>query len=326
MPQKEAKVYIIIVNYNGWQDTIECLESIFNQAYQHYQIVVVDNSPTEYSIEQIKSWLIGENKYKLECNLPNLVYPLSPKPIPFQFLEENEIFDANLLYEQIILIRTKANNGFAHANNVALKLLLSVKSNFYVWLLNNDTVVHPLALRELVAAFDSQKKTGITGSQLREYKDPQKVQLLASRYNEWLGKLKLYKDTRESHYPAGASMMISDTFLKKVGLMEERYFLYFEELDWVKRGKKKGLCVSIRKASKVYHKGSATIGSNSKLADFYWVRSRILFTLKFKPLALLLLYPAFILFAINRIRRKQFDRIPMLFKILLHPKKMHPRE
>jgi glycosyltransferase involved in cell wall biosynthesis len=78
------KVYILILNWNGWKDTIECLESIFRNSYPNYQVVVIDNGSTNGSIEKIKAWAGGEQEVEVDPNNPlyNLSHPPVQKPIP----------------------------------------------------------------------------------------------------------------------------------------------------------------------------------------------------------------------------------------------------
>ncbi|HIP33256.1 MAG TPA: hypothetical protein EYG89_00650 [Bacteroidia bacterium] len=117
-------------------------------------------------------------------------------------------------------------------------------------------------------------------------------------------------------------MLVSKGFIKEVGLMCEDYFLYFEELDWAIRGKKKGYQLGYCWESKVYHKEGGSIGSSSKgeekseIADYYGLRNRIVFTKKFYPKYLLSVYLGFIMVIWNRIRRGHFKRILKILKLI----------
>jgi len=107
--------------------------------------------------------------------------------------------------------------------------------------------------------------------------------------------------------------------------MDEGYFFYFDEIDWALRGKKNGGWeLGYAYKSKVYHKEGASAGGNnlkknskSKFSDFYAIRNRIRFTKKFYPYCLPIVYLSLFIVALNRIKRKQFDRVFMIFKILL---------
>jgi GT2 family glycosyltransferase len=117
----------------------------------------------------------------------------------------------------------------------------------YVWLLNNDTVIKADALTELVRSMRENPCAGMCGSTLPFYQDPDTIWAFAgATYNKWLCKteciglraplsLAISKTQVEymMDYVAGASMLVSRVFLRTVGVMNERYFLYFEELDWL---------------------------------------------------------------------------------------------
>jgi len=169
------------------------------------------------------------------------------------------------------------------------------------------------------------------------YYRPDVLQGVGGLYNPWFGLVREIGagepdrgqwDSISFHldYVIGASMFVTRGFMDEVGLMEEDYFLYYEELDWNLRGKEKDWRIGYCSAARVYHKMGASINGpekkgNSELADFYSVRNRILVTRRFFPYALSTLYPSFLKFILNRIRLKQFGRIGMLFRIMLHPRK-----
>lgn len=323
-----SKSFIVLVNYKSWKDTIECLESIYKLSYKNIQILIIDNSPSNESIENITKWANGSIE-TIYTSFKELVYPLEQKPLEYKFLKEKDLLK-KVYSEKLLIIKALHNSGFSAANNIGLKYINKVANKEdSVWLLNNDTVVSKNALTNLIQRFDEIQNCGILGSKLIEYNSPDTIQAIGGNYNSWLGKITMVGQnlpiTEECNnvkfdYPIGASMFIKVNYLKQVGLMEEKYFLYFEEYDWVLRGKKKGYQASIAFDSVVYHKGGGSSGgTSSQLADFYGIRSKILFTKKFFPLKLPLLYISFTFFIINRIKRKQYNRITQLFKIVKNP-------
>ena len=146
------KVAIIILNWNGWEDTIECLESVFRISYPNHKVIVVDNGSTDSSMEKIKNWADG----KLEVLTPgpahhlyHLSHPPVKKPIPYVYYTREEaekggnftIEEKITLPYPLILIQTDENLGFAGGNNVGIKYTLCNKNIDYLLLLNNDIVV-----------------------------------------------------------------------------------------------------------------------------------------------------------------------------------------
>jgi GT2 family glycosyltransferase len=325
------RVLIVLVNFKGHLDTVECLETVLKSDYPDFKVAIVDNSENNISIDYLAAWAQG--KVTAASQYPDLVFPPVAKPIPISFFADG---DPQCNFSAPITILSTKNRGFAAANNAALKLALREDFDFF-WLLNNDTVVPRDALSALVTAASLHDDLGILGSKLLLYNNPSVLQGVGGNYNKWVGKVNeigAFEPDRQQwdnvslqmDYVIGASMFVSKKFLASVGLMNEDLFLYYEELDWALRAKKKGWRLGFVSSSAVYHKGGASINKsttkgNSLLSDFYAVRNRILMTRKFFPYALITLYPSFLMFIWNRIKLKQYARIGVMFKIMLHPKR-----
>ncbi|MBA4318553.1 MAG: glycosyltransferase family 2 protein [Flavobacterium sp.] len=343
----KGKVYILILNYQTWADTIECLESVLMLDYPNYQVIVVDNNSPNDSMEYIKAWAEGKLDIWTKINNPlrHLSHPLSSKPIPYVFYDRQETEKGENRNSEskhknpLILIQTGHNKGFASGNNVGIKYAL-IKDDFeYIWILNNDTVVERDSLAKLVEKAQEykkqNKKVGIIGSKLLYYDNPKIINGVAGVYNKWFGVSKQIGVFEEDNgqydneifldkidYVIGASMFTNKDFLKDVGLMCEDYFLFYEELDWTQRAKKKNYHLGYCWLSKIYHKEGGTIGSSSKgkekseLADYYFFKNRIVFTKKFFPNYLWSIYLGFLITIFNRIKRGQFERIKIIFEII----------
>jgi GT2 family glycosyltransferase len=325
-------VSIVLVNFNGHIDTVECLESIF-KCNGDYHVYVVDNSNNNNSLQYICDWLDGKNT-RLETEFPSIIFPLQQKPIRYDIVQEDDLI-GHVSINSITLIKANRNMGFAAANNIALNYVLQKANSRYIWLLNNDTIITEGSLNNLVKFMEiSTFDIGMIGSKLLDYRRPRNIQGVGGRYNKWFGIVKEIGaqqldlgqwDNRnfDFDYVIGASMFLRLEFLKDIGLMNQEYFLYFEELDWAIRGKRRGWKMSFCHDSMVYHKMGAstrdTERKNSLLADFYVVRNRILVSMNYYPYVLISLYTSFIIFAINRVKRGQFERVLMLIKILLRP-------
>lgn len=327
-------VYIILVNYNGYLNTIECLESVLKLNYDAYNVIVVDNS-TDDSFKMFHEWC---NKVvAVQTDFSNLVLPYVSKPVNCIFANEGDVVKFSGSTGSLLFVKSKENKGFAAGNNLALRLIDDLKYH-YVWLLNNDTVVERDSLLELVkAAKSSPDKTGMWGSKLLMYYEPDLLQGVGGYYNKWVGRVKEIGFREEDRgqwdnfsfgfdYVIGASMFICRGFIDDVGMMDEDYFLYYEELDWAIRGRRRGWSLGFAPKSKVYHKMGASIrksiaDKNSALSDFYSARNRIVLTKKYFPFARITLYPAFIKFVLTRLRSGQFSRILMLLRIFADPKK-----
>jgi GT2 family glycosyltransferase len=296
----QPHVYIVLLNWNGWQDTIECLESVFRLDYPSFTVVVCDNASTDDSMEKIQDWARGNIiAAGSSPDLSRLITPPFPKPVAFITIPASEATTVKSIPDvRLVLIETGANLGFAGGNNVGIRYALACGHCDYVWLLNNDTVIEPDSLYALVRMSQGEPMLGICGSLLRNYVAPHDIQSIGRRYSPWSGRTRPFQELtgtgittvlrRKGYIVEGASMLISDKFLDQVGLLEECYFLFFEELDWMTRARPT-FHFGYSPASVVYHKVGASIGSaitrtsRSVLSDFYQARNRLVFTKRHYP-------------------------------------------
>jgi GT2 family glycosyltransferase len=329
------KVYIIVLNWNGWRDTIECLESVFRLDYENFRVIVCDNASEDNSLDRIADWAGGS--LAAGCSNPalhELIFPPYPKPVSYLRIGQRDRVSLESRSETLFLLQTGANLGFAGGNNVGLRLALGAGDLDYAWLLNNDTVVEPGALSSLVAAMQTRPDVGLCGSTLLYYHSPRTVQALGgSIYNRWTARgghigLGLDVDDIPPHravefrmkYVVGASMFVRNSFLEQIGLLDERYFLYFEEIDWAKRAK--GLFgLAYCPGSIVYHKEGASIGTSdvkgkrrSELSDRFASRNRVLFTRIHHPAALATVIFAMLLSLLHRLLTGQIRSFTAIVK------------
>jgi GT2 family glycosyltransferase len=296
----QPHVYIVVLNWNGWQDTIECLESVFRLEYPGFTVIVCDNASSDGSMEKIQDWAGGH--IRAACSSPDLrrlVMPPCPKPVAFVAIPASEVAAPTAPPDvRLVLIRTGANLGFAGGNNVGIRYALARGHRGYIWLLNNDTVIEPDSLSALVRMAQCDSMLGICGSLLRNYHAPHDVQTTGRTYRPWSGRTRAVREPnnaenargqgRPGYIVEGASMLISGRFLEEVGLLEEGYFLYFEELDWMTRAAP-AFHFGYAPSSVVYHKMGASVGSaiartsRSALSDFYQARNRLVFTKRHYP-------------------------------------------
>ncbi len=313
----QPHVFIVVVNWNGWRDTVECLESIFRLDYPSFTVVVCDNDSSDDSLEQIGGWARGS--IAASCGSPDLlrlIDPPFPKPIESVTIPASAAIEAAAtMNSRLVLIQTGSNLGFAGGNNVGIRYALARGHHGYIWLLNNDTVIEPDALSALIQMVHSDPCLGICGSLLRNYAAPHDVQTIGRSYSRWTGRTRPFQEgkvtkngipDRQGYIVEGASMMISGSFLEKVGLLEERYFLFFEELDWSARAAS-AFSFGYSPASVVYHKMGASIGSafvrssRSTLSDFYQARNRLVFTRRHYPWFLPFVLAAVFMSALHRL-------------------------
>jgi len=317
------KVFIIIVNYTKYKDTIECLESVFKSTYANFQVILIDNSPDDLSETNILKWLNGQGANQIETDYTELVYPLIKKPVDYLHITEDDIDkSADAKSEKLIFVKAE-NRGFAAANNIGLKYILKCTAEpSFIWILNNDTVVEKNCLRNLLGFFDDHELKYVIGSKLRFYHHKQTLQAVAGRYNKWLGSTYhigegetdngQYDDflVSSDNYIIGASMFLPKQFLNKVGVMDEDYFLYYEEMDWILRGSAHGFKIAIQPTAIVYHKEGSTIRGEEKkssFSDYYSITNRLRFTKKWYPVCLYTVTLGVIYALVKRLMQGKID-------------------
>lgn len=241
------KVSIITLNWNGLEDTIECLESLKKITYPNYEVVVVDNGS------------VGN--------------------------------DTDILYERygeyIKLIRNDENLGFTGGNNVALQYLLIDSDADYFLLLNNDTVVDPEFLTEMVMVAETDASIGIAGCKTYFYDDPKRLQVVCEKINMYKGQpIRVgfnesdngqYEDIKSVDYVQGSCFLIRRNIVENIGLLDEDYFTYWEEADYCYRAKKAGYKTIYVPKSHIWHKESISISHVSPLTEYYMARNNFLF-------------------------------------------------
>lgn len=275
-------VAIVILNYNGWRYTVECLESLGHLDYRDWWVVVVDNGSTDDSVERLRAWARGEvqveSRYVREPGWAKPVRMLEYQGEPPENAGAED--DARL-----VLIRLPENRGFAGGNNVGIRYALRRGAD-WTWLLNNDTVVAPNSLSEMLKAGEADERIGVVGCKLLYYDRPDTIQaagggrfyfcLGIARHYGWMQK----DDGRwdrpfEPHYVTGASMLVRGVYWREVGLLDEGFFFYGEEVDWQLRAKKRGWRTAYAHRARVYHREGGTAGRKSPWTEFHVTKACI---------------------------------------------------
>lgn len=298
-----ASSYIILVNWNGYCDTIECLETLLRLDNEDFHVIVVDNGSTDGSIKEFQRW--SSSKYtssKFESNPVWDTLPQKRRHKPsLNIISRYDKIDSQV---NVTIVDAGKNLGFAGANNIGLALAAQDIDCKWIWLLNNDTVVASDALSVLIAHGIAYPDQGIIGSTLLYYYSPDIVQGVGGWLDQCRAKAghigtglminqlpDLNDIERELAYVMGASMFVRRTTYDIIGGMSEDYFLYYEELDWA-RQLPSGITQGWSRNALVFHKEGGSIGSSSTadrpsdtslyylrrgLIRFYWRHERVYF-------------------------------------------------
>lgn len=338
----DPSVYILIVNWNKWEETVECLESVFRSLYPRYRVIVCDNGSGDGSLDRIKGWADGGIDATTGPNniLRRLSFPPVDKPIPWVEYNRAEAEAGGRRDDRasrLILIDTGANLGYGGGNNVGFRYGLARGDFHYFWVLNNDTAVEPDALTKLIERMRERPDAGLCGSTLLYYQCPGTAQAFGGgTYSKWLGTTRTVGAYLQASTPpdpglvesrldyiAGSSCLVSKDFLEDIGLLDESYFMYFEEVDWAVRARGRyGLAYAPE--SVVYHRTGAASrdevprpADKPILLDYYINRNRLVFSRRYYPLLLPMVYFSSAGIIFNRIKRRQWRRALMVLNILL---------
>lgn len=277
---------ILLLNWNGWEDTVACVNSILESDHKDSRIIIVDNASTDGSVERILEKL-------------SLMAGTDGKTLTVECMSEDDALKRETAPEafcDITVIRNNSNYGFGGGNNTGLKYILGRGGFDYVWLLNSDTVVDERALCALVDEAEKDEKAAFVGSVIRYYDNPGTIQAIGGGwFFPYIGLAGLYMRNRrvealktlrsedvlkKINYLMGASILIRTDALTDVGLFDEDFFLYAEELDLIHRAKKKGWKIAVAMDSHVFHKDSASTREMKEFYYYYLYKSNIIFIKK----------------------------------------------
>ncbi|MGS0972995.1 MAG: glycosyltransferase [Candidatus Izemoplasmataceae bacterium] len=252
---------IVILNWNGQRDTIECIKSIRENEEILYPIFLLDNGSKSDSVKYIEDWL--KNDYKSSFEILDLDQ--------FNFL--NNYSQANLF-----LIKSKVNLGFAKGNNVVWK---KIKDTFnYVFLLNNDTVIEKNSISRMINYMNSHSDVGVVSCDIRLYSYKEKL-WHAGGYFTWYGNKRYFKQSViDNHkrqgvkaistpFVTGCAMMVRKSVSNRIGLFTENFFHGEEDFNYCKRLSIADIKVDSVLESTIYHKVGTSIKKTQKLYNSY---------------------------------------------------------
>jgi GT2 family glycosyltransferase len=242
----------VILNWNGWHDTIPCVESLRELTYPNYQIVVVDNASSDDSEARIRAACpdvtllqSGANRGFAGGNNVGIRYALEHGADYVWLLNNDTLADPAALSALVARAESDPQIGFAGS-----KVLYESQPDI-VWFAGG--AIQPRNAR---------------GAYLSDVPDDEQL-----------------PPAHESNYLAGTSLLARRVAIQQVGLMPECYFLYYEEVDWQYSGRKAGWKTMYEPASVILHKVSRTVGQNSPLQAFHIGRSRMIFVRRHMPKA-----------------------------------------
>jgi len=262
-----SKVVVVILNWNGELDTLDCLASVGNIDYPNFMAMVVDNGSVDNSVTTIRKD-----------------------------------------YPGVQIIETGSNLGYAGGNNVGIKWALEHGAD-YVLLLNNDTEVAPDLIDVFVEAARTHLDGGMFSARIEYFSEPGRIWNSGVVWDRRLGHfnaLNIKTGVQETATANGCALFVPSGVIRRIGLLDEQFFLTYEETDWCYRAKKSNYHCYVVADALVRHKVSASIGgSESPLACYFWVRNQLFWANRHLPLPDRI---AVKLAVMRRIRRSFFPR------------------
>jgi GT2 family glycosyltransferase len=271
-------ITIIILNWNGWKDTIECLESLYQINYTNFEVILVDNHSEDGSIQKIREYCKG----KLEVKSKFFNYMNKNKPIKLIEFSNQETHnylhkrdDSNLLSRKLILLKNDENYGFAEGNNIGIRFALKNLNPSHILLLNNDTIVDPRFLDEMVIATETYDKTGIVGAKLLNAYNPHIIDS-TGHVLSW-GRIVdrghgevdhgQYDQHKEVMGAMAAAALYNKEMLLEIGLLDTSYVTLGEDADLSWRAYNNDWKAIYAPKAIVYHKRGRSITRKSVLPE-----------------------------------------------------------
>lgn len=252
------RVAAIVLNWNGLDDTVECLESLRLNDYPCLEIIVVDNGSVDRSVEVIRE-----------------------------------------RFPEVHVIENGRNLGFVKGNNIGLLAALERGAELLV-LLNNDTVLRPDCIRELVEALHRDESIGVSGPLMQRTLHSNLIEM-GGDFNFWTGLVHLrYFDPAVQDegiqyidYVWGCGLMVRAEVLAKVGLLDERYTAYYEDADFCKRARIGGYRTVVATRAWMVHKWGRSGEKRFVWQTYLRLRNHWLFFLRYaRPYQWVTLLPA----------------------------------
>ncbi len=244
-------VSVIVLNWNGRDDTLACVASVLAAGHYDVDVLVVDNGSTDGSAVEFERVWADEPRVRL--------------------------------------LRNDANLGYAGGNNTGFADVLA-RGARHVLVLNNDTLVEPGAIQPLVDAIDADPHLAMVGPKVREMDNPERLGCSFDSVRLWcFGALPTtagqvdrgqFDTARDLDVITGCALLIRAQALREVGVFDPDYFAYYEEVDLAFRLRRAGWRLGFVPSSVVRHKGGASTAGRSAVVRYYKLRNMILFMRK----------------------------------------------
>mgnify|MGYP000232776745 CR=1 FL=1 len=260
-------VVISTINWNSENHTIKLIDSLLSANLENCKVVICDNGSSDSSYKNLKSHLlkmdwISQKKIEVESD---------------QIESIQHLFGKNGV--EFILLKLFENYGFAKANNIAYRYVDNFAVFEYFWILNNDTTITTSSMSELISNSKKNHNNIILSSLIYDADDVQKIWFSGGVYNKYLAKSKHVSYTKfkisKYQYLSGCSMFVPVQVISKIGLLNENYLIYGEDIEYSMRATKNKIPLGIVESSIVFHVGGGSVIKRSYYAYHLYVRNTV---------------------------------------------------
>jgi GT2 family glycosyltransferase len=268
-----SHIAVVLLNWNGWRDTIRCLESLLVSDQVAFRIVVVDNGSTDGSADQVREWAavrIATTTYDRNQALAGGI--------------ESEEAKVAMFPRSLVLVLNGDNVGFGAGNNVGLSYALA-RGFDAVWVLNNDTTVDSGCLASMLRAIESGPHIGAAGCVTYQMDHPHTVQLWGGAHVDMVLGIALHimslSASHRLNMLSGVSVLLRADALREIGLFDENFFMYWEDADLSFRLRSAGWALRVAPEARIWHRESSSLGGRTNRdRDHYYNESLEKFFLK----------------------------------------------
>ncbi|WP_345969907.1 glycosyltransferase family 2 protein [Sulfurimonas sp. HSL1-6] len=264
----QPKVAVVLLNYKGSEDTISCLHSLQKVTYPNYRVVVIDNDSPDDSMKQIQDYL--------QSQIPDDL-------VVFKSLDE--AMSRSDSCAKYTLLQSGQNGGYGYGNNVGIQFALHNGAD-YVLILNNDIFIpDPGFIEPMVRLCEKDQTLGAVSGKIFFHDRPDIVWFNGGKLDPWTARVSHFGFNRldgtenvlkDSTFLSGCMLLVPRKTIEIVGLFNEDYFMYVEDLEFVQRILNAGLSLKVTPLSRIEHKvGSSSNGRLSPFSIYYTHRNKI---------------------------------------------------
>lgn len=239
-------VSIIVLNYKGREDTLACLRSLEHLTYRNVQVILVDNDSKDGIAEAVHS-----------------------------------------AHPQVTVLESGGNLGFTGGNNLGIRYALEHRAD-YILLLNNDTIVAPDFLGPMVEVMEQNPAVGVTGPMIYYFSAPETIWSAGGEIDWAHGTTRMLGlneedvsqyglSPRKVDFVTGCALMARRAVWEKVGVLDDQFFMYYEETEWCVRANRAGYAANLVPSAMIWHKISIEDRAVSPRTYYYMTRNRLLF-------------------------------------------------